>query len=49
LGFDDITPSSNFNPPPTTVEIPMYETEAETLRLPMGSSPREYFDNLANG
>ena len=39
VGFDNILLSSYFDPSITTVEIILYETGAEAMRLLMGSSP----------
>jgi len=46
MGFDNIPLSSYFDPPLTTVEIPIYETGAETMRLLMGILSGENFDKL---
>ena len=46
VGFDNIPLSSYFDPPLTTVEIPMYETGAEAMRMLMGLLSGESFDKL---
>jgi DNA-binding LacI/PurR family transcriptional regulator len=46
VGFDNIPLSSYFDPPLTTVEIPMYEAGAEAMRMLMNLISGKDFDKL---